>query len=168
MKKYYLFALVSAMTLIFACSTDSKRSMLIGKWDYESWNLNGDVTTANELEAPAMEFMEDGSYVLMAGVAVKEAKWDLNGDTVIVTDEGPAHKMVIKELSKEKLVLESTAGDLKTIITLKPSTTEGLGLKSDEVKKKFEEANKHLMDKEGHEHDHEHADGESHEGHDHN
>lgn len=162
MRNILVFTMSVAVLLWAACSGADKKELLIGKWDYQSWNLNGDITEAKEMNAPFMEFKNDGSYILTAGAAVKQAEWELKGDTIIVKDEGPQHKMVITELNKEKLVLESVTGTLKTIITLVPSTRpdNADGMTLEEKRKAFKDANKHIprsAEEQAHD-DHDHSD----------
>lgn len=157
MKKNALFVLLAISALFIACnSTASKEDLLKRKWDYKRWELNGEVTEPKALEAPSMEFRDGGKYILIAGMAVKEATWELNGDTVtVIAENEKPHSMTIMELTDTSLVMESVSGEMKTIITLAPSTRESF----------LPEPEEHEHE-EGEEHDHDH-DHDDHEGHTH-
>lgn len=156
MKRNAMFALFVLPLFFIACnSTPSKKDMLLGKWDYKSWELNGEVTEPSRLEAPSMEFKADGKYVLIAGMAVKEAVWELNGDTVKVTADGELpHSMTITELTDTTLTMQSISGEMKTIIKLVPSTKKDFLPEPEE-----HEEHEHDMEEE---HDHDGHEGHSH------
>ena len=128
-KSYPLLFLYVIFLLVYACSNTptGKEAELVGVWAYDKWVLNGEDVPVTALEKPTMSFSEDGSYLLKAGEASRKSSWKLNGDTIIVDGEqGDVHRMIIRSISTDKLVLESYSEDLKTEITLVPvaETTE--------------------------------------------
>lgn len=130
MRNIYPLIILFSMSLVaYACNTTptGKEAELVGVWAYEKWVLNGEDVPVAALEKPTMSFGDDGSYLLKAGEATRKSSWKLSGDTIIVDgDQGDVHRMIIRSVSKEKLVLESYSEDLKTEITLVPQkeTTE--------------------------------------------
>ena len=122
-----------AFALFFAgCKSNSLKSRLIGKWDYQTITVNGQTFKGRQLGSPVMEFKSNGVVVTITGNLKSEEHWDVNDDsTIVFTGEPKPHYMKVILFSQEHLVLESQ-NEVKTTITLAPSKGDNTSFKNNE------------------------------------
>ena len=121
---------VVSMTALTSCKKTSK-NLIVGKWECTaaSYTEDGETETFTELNGMIWEFKADGTVIGImpddldngTDISVKYAIVD-NVLTMTYTDEdGDPEKetYTIKELTKSKLVLEESDGDMIVTIEFK-------------------------------------------------
>lgn len=118
-----LLLLVVTVVFFTACSSGNQKiDKLTKKWEYDKVNVNGQEMSADQIGNPTMEFKKDKSYQMDFGGMSEEGEWTLNGDslTTVSKKNDQQQTLYIKELKKEKMIVEGEAQQGKMTITLVP------------------------------------------------
>lgn len=115
-----------ALALLTSCGSSGNQTeqMLTKKWQYDKVNVNGQEMSGKQIGNPTMQFNEDKTYQMDFGGMSEQGEWKLNGDslTTISKKNDQQQTLFIKELKKDKMIVEGKAQQGKMIITLVPST----------------------------------------------
>jgi hypothetical protein len=104
MKKITLIILT---TLIYSCS--SKKDQITHKWLVNKLNIAGQTLEGDAVAGFYLELKNDETYKIV-GMQTEEGKWLVKGDSLFATaSNGSISGSLIKEISAEKLILETTS-----------------------------------------------------------
>lgn len=130
-----LLLLLVVFAFMTACgSGNQKIDKLTKKWEYDKVNVNGQEMSADQIGNPTMEFKKDKTYNMDFGGMSEEGEWSLSGDslTTISKKNDQQQTLYIKELKKDKMIVEGEAQQGKMTITLIPFTGDDEGEEKDE------------------------------------
>ena len=124
MKNFKLYAfLLIISTVLFSCGSD-KSKLLVKEWKATELTLGETKLAADALGGVTLSFKEDGSFLYSESGSAEKGAWTLNDDgTQVTLKYAEGNRSVvqnIKELTAEKLVINSEEHEMKRTIILVP------------------------------------------------
>ena len=124
MKNFKLYTSILLLSaVLFSCGSD-KSKLLVKDWKATELTLGETKLAADALGGVTLSFKEDGSFAYSESGSAEKGTWTLNDDgTQVTLTYAEGNRVVvqnIKELTAEKLVINSEEHEMKRTIVLVP------------------------------------------------